>query len=296
MTEFLGEIGRKLAERWVAFLAVPGLLYLAAVTCAVALSQENALDFPALSHQITRWAGSTALKSVGSAILIAAAVLAGSVAAGLAAAGLGRLTEIIWTIPGRRRPAKWLTNWRRERSRKAKRIADDPGSSQAQVGKAIARADRICLVEADRPAWIGDRLRASEVRVQRAYGLDLGATWPRLWLIAPESVRTEISAARDAFSASARLTGWAVLYLALAVWWWPAALIAAAVGAASAIKGRLAAGDLADLVESAIDLYARELAGQFGHAGAGPLSPALGREITTLMRKSRWDPASPLAD
>jgi hypothetical protein len=27
MTEFLGEIGKKLAKRWVAFLAVRGLLY-----------------------------------------------------------------------------------------------------------------------------------------------------------------------------------------------------------------------------------------------------------------------------
>ncbi len=41
MTEFLGEIGKKLAERWVAFLAVPGFLYLAAVTAAVVLSARK---------------------------------------------------------------------------------------------------------------------------------------------------------------------------------------------------------------------------------------------------------------
>lgn len=296
MTEFLGEIGKKLAERWVAFLAVPGLLYLAAVTCAVVLGQDHALDFASLSHQITRWAGSAALRSVGSAALIAAAVLAGSVVAGLAAAALGRLTEMTWAMPGRRRPAKWLTGWRRKRSQDAKRIADDPASSQARVCKAIARADRICLIEPGRPTWIGDRLRVSEVRVQRTYGLDLGATWPRLWLLAPESVRTEISAARDSFTASARLTGWAVLYLALAAWWWPAAPIAVTAGIASVIKARLAAGDLADLVESAVDLHGRELARQLGRAEAGPLTPALGEDLTTVMRKSRWDPGSPLAD
>jgi hypothetical protein len=296
MTEFLGEIGKKLAERWVAFLAVPGLLYLAAVTCAVVLGQDHALDFASLSNQITRWAGSATLRSVGSAALIAAAVLAGSVVGGLAAAALGRLTEAIWTTAGRRRPAKWLTDWRRERSREAKHIADDPASSQLQVRKAIARADRICLVEADRPTWVGDRLRASEVRVQRAYGLDLAATWPRLWLLAPESVRTEISAARDSFTASARLAGWAVLYLVLAIWWWPAAPIGVIVGTSSVIKARLAVGDLADLVESAVDLHGRELAVQLGRAEAGPLTAALGKEITTLMGKSRWDPDSPLAD
>jgi hypothetical protein len=67
-------------------------------------------------------------------------------------------------------------------------------------------------------------------------------------------------------------------------------------GIASVIKARLAAGDLADLVESAVDLHGRELAVQLGRTVAGPLTPALGKELTTVMRKSRWDPGSPLAD
>lgn len=296
MTGFLGEIGRKLAERWVALLAVPGLLYLGVVTIAIALGQDHAVDFPMWSRQVSTWAGSAALRSTGGALLIAAAVLTASIAAGLAAVVLGRVTEIAWTAPGRHRPARWLANWRRARSQRAKHIADDPASSAAQVREAIARANRICLVEADRPTWIGDRLRATEVRIQRAYDLDLAAIWPRLWLIVPEVVRTEIGAARDSFTASARLIGWAVLYLILAFWWWPAIIISVMTGATGVIKARQAAGILADLTESTVDLYSRQLAAQVDRTTTGQLTPITGNELTALLRKSRWDPDSPLAE
>ena len=83
MTGFLGEIGQKLADRWAALLAIPGLLYLAAVTVAAVLGQEHALSYPDLSRKITAWADSPVLKSAGGAVLIVGAILAGSVVAGL---------------------------------------------------------------------------------------------------------------------------------------------------------------------------------------------------------------------
>jgi hypothetical protein len=296
MTGFLGEIGQKLADRWAALLAVPGLLYLAAVTVAAVLGQTHALSYPDLSRKIAAWAASPALKSVGGTVLIVAAILAGSVIAGLAAAAGGRFTEILWTLPGKHAPARWLTDWRRDRSQKAKAIADDPERTPAQVRKAIARADRICLIEADRPTWIGDRLRACRVRIKRAYGLDLNAAWPRLWLIVPDTVRTELGTARDAFSAAARLAAWAILYLVLAIWWWPAAIIALVAGATAIVRAHLATDNLADLIESAIDLHVRDLAAQLDQDLTGAMTPAIGRLLTTQMRKSRWDPGSPLAD
>ena len=296
MTGFLGEIGKKLADRWVALLAIPGLLYLGAVIVAAVLGQAHALSYPDLSRKIAAWAASPTLKSAGGTVLIVAAVLAGSVIAGLAAAAGGRFIEMLWTLPGDHVPARWLAGWRRGRSRKAKAIADDPGSTPAQVCKAIARADRICLIEADRPTWIGDRLRACHVRIERAYGLDLNAAWPRLWLTVPDTFRTELGAARDAFSGAALLTAWAVLYLALGIWWWPAILIALVTGATAIIRAHLATSNLADLIESAVDLQGRDLAARLDENLTGPLTPAIGRLLTTRMRKSRWDPGSPLAD
>jgi len=294
MTGFLAEIGSKLADRWAALLALPGLLYLAAVTAAAVLGQQHALSYPFLSGKITSWADSPVLRSAGGAVLIVAAVLAGSVFAGLAATAGGTFVETLWTLPGRYVPARWLAEWRKRRSRTAKAIADNPRSSATQVDKAIRRADRICLIEPDCPTWIGDRLRACHVRIARTYGLDLTAAWPRLWLIVPDTVRTELGGARDAFSAATRLTAWAVFYLILGAWWWPALPIALITGATAVIKGRVATGNLADLIESAVDLHGRELGPQLGLPG--PLTPALGRQLTARMLKSRWDPNSALAE
>jgi len=296
MTGFLGEVGQKLADRWAALLAVPGLLYLAAVTAAAVLGQRHAVSYPDLSRKIASWAASPALKSGGGTALIVAAVLAGSVIAGLAAAAGGRFIEVAWTLPGGRAPARWLAEWRRSRSRAAKGIADDRDTPKAMADEAMARADRICLVEADRPTWIGDRLRACRVRIERAYGLDLDAAWPRLWLMVSDTVRAELGAASDAFSTSARLTAWAILYLILGVWWWPAIPIAMITGSTAIIKARQATGNLADLIESAVDLHGRSLAAQFDENLTGPLTPAIGQVLTRLMRKSRWEPGSPTAE
>jgi hypothetical protein len=293
MTGFLAEVGQKLADRWVALVAVPGLLYLAAVTAAAALGQGHALSYPDLSRKIADWAISPALKSGGGTVLIVAVVLAGSVAAGLAATAGGKLIETLWTLSGDHPPAKWLAGWRRDRSARQKAIADS-STDAAAVRRAITRADLICLVEPTCPTWIGDRLRACHVRIEASYGLDLAAVWPRLWLIAPDTVRAELGTARDALAAAARLTAWAAFYLLLGIWWWPAIPVAVITVLTGVTKGRFAAGNLADLIESAIDLYGNELATQFGVQANGPMTPAVGRRLTTRMRKSRWDPDSPL--
>jgi hypothetical protein len=294
MTGFLAEAGQKLADRWAALLAVPGLLYLAAVIAAAVLRQRNALSYPDLSRTIGAWATGPALKSAGGTALIIAAVLAGSLAAGLVAAAGGRLVESLWTMSGDQPPAKWLAGRRRDRSARQKAIADT-SDDPAVVRKAITRANRICLVEPACPTWIGDRLHACHVRIDKTYGLDLAATWPRLWLMVPDTVRAELGAARDAFSAAARLAAWAVLYLVLVIWWWPAAAIAVIAGIAGVIKGRQAAANLADLIESAVDLHSAELAAQLGEQANGPVTPIVGKRLTTRMRKDRWDPDSPLA-
>jgi hypothetical protein len=102
--------------------------------------------------------------------------------------------------------------------------------------------------------------------------------------------------ARDAFSSAALLTAWALLYLVLGIWWWPAIPIALITGATALLKARQATGNLADLIEAAVDLHSHDLATALGQDHTGLVTPAAGRELTTWMRKSRWDPGSPLAD
>lgn len=294
MTGFPAEIGQKLADRWAGLLAVPGLLYLAAATVAVVLGHAHALSYPYLSRKIGQWAAGPVFHSAGGTAIVIAAVLAGSAFAGLVAAAGGGLIERVWTLPGHHGLARRLARRRLERSRQHKAVADT-SQDPAAVRRAIGRANRICLVEPARPTWIGDRLHTCQVRIEVIYGLDLDTTWPRLWLIVPDSVRTELGAARDAFGSAARLTAWAALYLLLGIWWWPAFPVAAGIGVAGVVKGRGATGVLADLIESAVDLHGADLAARLGEHPTGPVDPAVGRRLTTLMRKSRWDPDSPLA-
>lgn len=294
---FLAEVAKRLAERWAVLLALPGLLYLATATVAYTLGWGHALDAARMNEQISLWAKDPNLRSVGGTVLIIVAVLVGSVAVGLVSVMLGRIVSFVWTMPGERPPARWVAGWRRKRSQQAKGEADQSLATPDQIRAAITRADRICLVEADRPTWVGDRLRACRLRVERVYGLDLDAIWPRLWLVIPDSARAEIAAARDAYSASARLMAWGVLYLLLTIWWWPATPVALAIGTTAQVKARETTGVLADLLESAVDLYVRELATQLGHPDSGgPFTADEGRALTTQMRKSRWDPDSPVAD
>ncbi|MGV9535821.1 hypothetical protein ACWDR9_19590, partial [Streptosporangium sandarakinum] len=133
--------------------------------------------------------------------------------------------------------------------------------------------------------WIGDRLYAMDRRVHDAYDLDLTGAWPRLWLVIPDTARAELTAARDAHAAAARLAGWAVLYLSVAAVWWPAVLVAMVVGATAWARARATTASLADLVEASVDLYGRDLAVQLGLPGDGPMSRETGLAITSTLRK-----------
>lgn len=120
--------------------------------------------------------------------------------------------------------------------------------------------------------------------MHRRHALDLEPAWPRLWALLPETLRADITGARQAYDSAARLAGWAVLYAALAVLWWPGALVAAAVLATAVGRARVAASLLATLVETAVDLHLTDLAERLGVRGgedtpAGELGRAVARRL-----------------
>jgi hypothetical protein len=137
------------------------------------------------------------------------------------------------------------------------------------------------------PTRLGNILRASEDRCAMKYGLDAIICWPRLWLVLPEEVKTELSAARSGLNLNARLWLWSVLFL---LWapifgvWWPLPL---GVGAAWLAQRWMvqAAQVYGDLVESAFDLYRFALYGAL-HWPL-PTNPAeeqaMGRELTEYL-------------
>jgi hypothetical protein len=127
---------------------------------------------------------------------------------------------------------------------------------------------------------------AADRRVFTEYRLDLAAAWPRLWLILPDAVRTELRTTRTAFDSAAVLAGWGVLYVALGAQWWPSAVIGVATSVAAWRRGRASAAELADLAEATVDLHGVQLGVTLGLCSADSrLDAELGRRITAQLRK-----------
>lgn len=107
------------------------------------------------------------------------------------------------------------------------------------------------------PMRLGNILRSVEDRCALKYGLDAIICWPRLWLVLPDAVKTELSTARSHMNLNARLWLWSGLFL---LWtpvfgvWWPLPL---GVGVMALAHHWLvqAAQVYGELVESAFDLH-----------------------------------------
>ncbi|MCP3016735.1 hypothetical protein NGM33_25725 [Nocardiopsis dassonvillei] len=322
------ELGRRLTERWVGTLALPGALYLAVATAAYALGWSGAWDVGHLAERVTGWAADPRVDTFGGQALVLAAVLAGSTAVGLAAQGVGWLVERLWTAADWERwppPLRGWTGWwvrsrrarwdrlrgevERARSGEAERTrngeaertrreggearrgggevgqARDSGREEA-FAKAYDRMARVSPERPERPTWCGDRIAAVRTRLARDHRADLAVLWPHLWLVLPEEERVEVTAAREDLSRATGLTAWALLYLPLTVWWWPAALVATAVAGIAWVRARSAAGNYATLVEAVVRLHAMELADRVGVAHEGTFSGELGERLTLRLRAS----------
>jgi hypothetical protein len=150
----------------------------------------------------------------------------------------------------------------------------------------IARRERICTARPARPTWIGDCVAAVQARILAEYGLDLAVTWPRLWLTLPDSTKSEVTSIRSALDRACALAGWGLLYFAVGVLWWPCLIIGPITFLTGWHRARSAAGDLAILIESAIDVHGMDLATALSMATAdGRLTLEIGRLMTVRFRK-----------
>ncbi|MEH0532777.1 hypothetical protein QBA75_39740 [Streptomyces stelliscabiei] len=278
MTGFLTKLGTSLAERWLALLVLPGVLWAAAAAAAYQVGQAD----PFAPQPLIDWLRSIATRPTGhhTTWLAVAAVIGvlASAGAGLAASGLGTVLESLWAARGARPPLAWIVRGRQRRwtaVREAARCriaeANDPSRTGVALSRAQAaarRAQRRRLAgppqPPQRPTHTAERFHASVGRAHTLYGLDLNLVWPRLWSVLPDGLRADVTAARDSYASAARLMGWGLMYAALAVLWWPAVLPGAVVVAVAVARARSAADVLADLIDTATDLHLFDLAGKLG--------------------------------
>lgn len=303
MAGFFQELAKKLAERWLTLLLVPGALFLAAVWVGVRLGYADALDWNRLNAELTAATAAFAGQPGGTQAVLAVAVLLGATGTGLAVQALAGVTRALWlglwprpfAVPRRRllasRQRRWVARLgvRRELEKAHPRAART-AEQQEEINTAAARLNQLAFVRPGRPTWMGDRMHGVEQISVNRYGLDLSFGWPRLWLLLPDNSRTEITATHNAFAAAVATGTWAWPYLVLTALWWPAALVAVGIGLTGWTRARTAVSDLAVLSESALDLHGRLLAVALGVAdeqSVGPLTVEEGERITAAIRKGR---------
>ncbi|BCB76916.1 hypothetical protein GCM10022251_76360 [Phytohabitans flavus] len=289
MQPFLSELGKKLAERWLMLLVVPGLGYCAAAVVAQALGHQPADVLATVQAELARLSAAARKDPL---LAVLSVLLASAGVALLASAG-STAVRLLWlgNWPGtlgrpllNYRIRRW-DRWHRayETAVLAKRGGGvAPGSTPA--ASLAVRRNRVGLVEPQRPTWIGDRFAAAQALVMAEYGVDLAVAWPRLWLLMSEEQRAELRVVWSAFTGAATLLAWGVLYGLLAAVSWPFLLLGAVPAVVAWRRGRLAAAAYADLVESVVDLYLPGLADAMGVPPDTPPERA-GRWLNRRMHK-----------
>ncbi len=127
--------------------------------------------------------------------------------------------------------------------------ADEYVQLDWQLKQTPTQSDRLM------PTQLGNILRAAERRPLEKYGLESVICFPRLWLLLPTEVKTELTDARARLNTMARVLVWSVLFWVWTVWsWWaiPIGLFSAFLAYRWLLN---AAAIYGDLVESAFDLH-----------------------------------------
>jgi hypothetical protein len=274
MTALIGEVTKRLPDRWLAGTLAPGLLWLAVAVLAVRLGHAHPFS-PAELARAARYTGALIRDQLAEAVAFGLLAIGAAVVVSSVARLAGAVTRSLWL--GRWRgplaePAAVLTRWRRDRA-------------EARLAAAGTRLPADYLPRT--PTWIGDRLRLADVRVSAQYGLSLALIWPRIWQLVDVDTRTLVQQARARFELAGTLAGWSACYLVLVVFWWPAALVAGVLLGVAWWRGRLAAAVFGDTIESTVDLQHRALAAALGYpvAQGKPLPSATADAINDQLHK-----------
>ena len=253
--------GGKLADRWAA-VSVPALIFWLAGFAAWAYHRGG---LHTLSDE--RWLkGQTSVEQVVVIVVTLLVVGVSGLMVGWAATPILRSLEgywPFWTGLLRSRLADWLAKraaaeapaWQEAYAR----VEGDNPTAEDQAAYARLERRRRQRPAAARyflPTPIGNILRAAERRPVDKYGLDTIVVWPHLWLLLPETTRSELRSARVSLDTAVAAAIWGVLFCTFGIFAWiavPIGLAAAVIAVAVVAPGR--AQVLGELVEAAYDLH-----------------------------------------
>ncbi len=259
LPKFLESLGDTLAKEWVAKVFTPAFVFWFGGLLSWALhSQAN---WNTLEQWLNQKTLVQPLTTLTAALL---AVVTSAIAVQQFELPVLRLLEGYWP--------RWLQPIRRQMIKRQKLKTEKAEKRfQALASKGIEsltpeEADEYVQLDwqlkqtptqGDRlmPTQLGNILRAAERRPLEKYGLESVICFPRLWLLLPTEVKTELTEARARLNTMARVWVWSILFWVWTVWaWW-----ATPIGLLSALLAHRwllnAAAIYGDLVESAFDLH-----------------------------------------
>ncbi len=268
MTDFLSGLAGRLTDRWLTGVFLPGALFVAVVTAAVALGQHDALNPTRLADHVgNAVSGATdagpspwVLAVLG---LITAATLVGLILSFVAESVVQR--ALVASRP------RFIVDARRRRTIQQWEQRDQPPAVRYAPARVTAAGDRLRL--------IGERADAQ-------YGLSIVDVWPRLWILISADTRSMVTAAYQGYATSLIQIAWGTGCLLLSPVWWPAAAIAVAAVAWGMRRVRETAGSLAVLIESTVDTHQVQLAAALGvDVPSGRVTPNEGNTINDILNK-----------
>lgn len=256
LTSFWETAGKDLSQKWLERLFGPAFLFWAG-GLALWFGPRN---LPA------RWDELNALPAGTQALVLLGALLVLAASDRLVEAltfDILRFLEGYWGGP--LRPlAEWRIRLRQRKEQKARERQSALMLRQDKGTLTLSERQELAHLQARRqstprdledltPTRLGDLLRVAETRPGQRYGLDPVLLWPRLWLLLPDSMRTELAAARAHLDRMAQAWFWGLLF-ALWSFAWPWAWVIALAWMWIAYRLTLqAASTFCDLVLATFD-------------------------------------------